>query len=490
MIPFNPNIPDVLIASLVREYRIGPYRAKLYQGAKSLSWKTMPKEMVYEHPFVLWVIDPEKNDDRMIVAAEKTAPALRIADQPDEPFLCVFTESAGHLNLGPSPDWSDLEKFSVRALQVVKEKLKVDADAEVIARYPVPSASGKKSFGAGLLVVGFVALAIGGGYYATHRHDVPKGNPFGDKQVEATQGPEKASTASKPQSLDEIISELVGRAEAGELDAHLVLGKLYRVTGKPAESNRWLSRAVDRGYASAMAALGSFALEDGDTAAARRWFEKAAMRNDPEGLFELSKLLDTLKTRADQKRGMELLKRAAELGWPEAQFQLAMWLALGHGVKADVRQANTWAQKAAERGDVGGQNMLCEDYIEGSGVPRDYLVAADWCTKAAAQGNYSALAKLAYLYENGFGVGLDGVRAYALYNLILDSGSSFQTDAAKRNLNRLERMLSPAQINEGQRLSRTLLESGPMRSIASQQVEIGNAAKRAARDRANQSPAN
>ncbi len=490
MIPFSPSIPDIRIATLVREYRLGQYRAKLYENSKSLDWKTSPKGMVYEYPFVLWVIDPQKNDDRLIVTAEKTPPALALAGQPDEPFFCLFTEHAGHLNLGSSSDWYDLEKFAVHALQVAKERLKVEAEPELDVQYPTRSADVKRRLGGALLVVGMLALGIGGAYYASNRTGMPVVNPFGDKQVKQTFTPLSAEAPTKPQSIDEILADLVRQAEEGDLDAHRELGMLYRFAGKPVESNHWLSRAVERGYAPAMATLGSFALEDGDSTAAKRWFEKAAAKNDPEGLLELSKLYGDSKNPTDNSRRVELLKRSAEMGWPDAQSRLAMCFALGYGVKTDARQASAWAQKAAERGDALGQYMLCEDYIEGNGVARDYLAAADWCMKAASRGNYSALAKLANLYESGFGVREDGVRAYALYNLVLDSGSSFQTEAAKRNLNRLERKLSSAQINEGQTLSRTFLESEPMRSIARQQNEIKNAARQASRDLASKPTTN
>jgi TPR repeat protein len=86
--------------------------------------------------------------------------------------------------------------------------------------------------------------------------------------------------------------------------------------------------------------------------------------------------------------------RAAEQGYADAQFNLALLYANGEGVPQDMAEAVVLFKKAAEQGHVDAQNNLGALYFTGEGVDRDEQKAIEWFEKAAAQGNEEAIANL------------------------------------------------------------------------------------------------
>ena len=138
----------------------------------------------------------------------------------------------------------------------------------------------------------------------------------------------------------------------------------------------------------------------------------------------------------------------------------------GNGVPEDDRQAVFWFRKAAEQGDASAQNNLGLMYANGEGVPEDDRQAVFWFRKAAEQGDASAQNNLGLMYANGEGVPEDDVRAYAWGNL-----AAAQGDEGGKLLRALLRQgMTPAQIAEGQALSRRLaarIESGSGGAAAS-----------------------
>ena len=83
---------------------------------------------------------------------------------------------------------------------------------------------------------------------------------------------------------------------------------------------------------------------------------------------------------------MEYLARAANLGDPEAQFEIAnTFQSIG-----DRKSAVTWLMKAAEQGFTRAQVNLGYCYEMGDGVAKDLDKAAEWYNKAANLGNGEA----------------------------------------------------------------------------------------------------
>ena len=91
------------------------------------------------------------------------------------------------------------------------------------------------------------------------------------------------------------------------------------------------------------------------------------------------------------------LRRAAQQGDAEAQYELACCYANGREIPQDDAEAAKWYQKAAEQGHADAQNNLGWMYKTGRGVPVDVSAAIDRYRKAAAQGKEPAKKNLARL---------------------------------------------------------------------------------------------
>ncbi len=118
-------------------------------------------------------------------------------------------------------------------------------------------------------------------------------------------------------------------------------------------------------------------------------------------------------------------------------------------------------KKAAEQGHVDAQYNLGIMYANGEGVPQDYAEAARWYRQAAEQGHASAQHNLGAMYANGEGVPEDDIQAYAWISIASAQG----IEIAKNAKERLTGEMTRAEIAEAQKLSRKYWEAfGPNRN--------------------------
>lgn len=151
------------------------------------------------------------------------------------------------------------------------------------------------------------------------------------------------------------------------------------------------------------------------------------------------------------------LRRAAEEEDPEAQVQLGQAYRSGNGVPMDDDTATAWYLRAAEQGSADAQFHLGFAYSGGSGVPLDYNESHDWFERAAEQGHDAAqwmLGSLFYSFGRG-DVARDDVRgAMWLYLAVSENDGHDRTP-----LDMLEARMTPAQVEEAQRLAREWREA-------------------------------
>jgi TPR repeat protein len=88
----------------------------------------------------------------------------------------------------------------------------------------------------------------------------------------------------------------------------------------------------------------------------------------------------------DDAAAAEWFRKAADQGFPQAQFNLASFYASGRGVQRDDAVAAGWFERAAMQDLAPAQHNLGLMYEYGRGVPRDPAKALAWYEKAAAQG--------------------------------------------------------------------------------------------------------
>jgi len=107
-------------------------------------------------------------------------------------------------------------------------------------------------------------------------------------------------------------------------------------------------------------------------------------------------------------------------------------------------------RKRAEQGDAQAQCNLGVHYYGGHVIPQDYAEAVKWYRLAAEQKDENAQHNLGVCYAKGHGVPRDYVMAYVWLNIAAASG-----DAKSRAYrDSVMAKMTPAQIEEGQRLSR------------------------------------
>jgi TPR repeat protein len=156
----------------------------------------------------------------------------------------------------------------------------------------------------------------------------------------------------------------------------------------------------------------------------------------------------------DYQKAFRLLKPHAEQGLAEAQTMLGLMYGDGNGVPQDHAKAVHWYTKAAKQGDVASQFNLGLKYAKGNGVPEDHAKAVHWFTKAAKQGLATAQTMLGGMYAQGKGIPEDHARAYAWLSIAAAQGNA----GGKKFKEMLAKFTTPAQIAEGQKLSRELWE--------------------------------
>ena len=159
--------------------------------------------------------------------------------------------------------------------------------------------------------------------------------------------------------------------------------------------------------------------------------------------------------KGDYQTAFKEWKPLAEQGYASAQFNLGIMYYNGQGVAQNYTQAFYWYNKAAAQGVATAQYNLGHMYDNGQGVPQNYTQAVTWYKKAAEQGHVSAQLNLGIMYGTGRGIPQNYKIAYILFNLAASNGDA---DATK-NRNIAAAKLSPATIEDAQRITLQLYNS-------------------------------
>ena len=99
----------------------------------------------------------------------------------------------------------------------------------------------------------------------------------------------------------------------------------------------------------------------------------------------------------DKKKAIELFKRASDLGYIKAMYNLGVCYAKGDGVTQDKKNAIEIWQRASDMGNTVAMNNLGLCYEDGNGVPQDKKKAIELYQRASDMGNTKAMNNLARL---------------------------------------------------------------------------------------------
>lgn len=158
--------------------------------------------------------------------------------------------------------------------------------------------------------------------------------------------------------------------------------------------------------------------------------------------------------RGDYATAYRELRPLAEQGGAGAQYHLGTMYATGRGVPQNLAEAVKWYREAADQGYTDALSNLAWMYVNGSGVPQDYAQAAKWYRQAAEQGNAIAQSSLAVMYVLGWGVPQDYVQAHKWFDL----AAAHDLEDAKNSRDRVAGRMTPAQLDQAQRLASEWLE--------------------------------
>lgn len=108
-------------------------------------------------------------------------------------------------------------------------------------------------------------------------------------------------------------------------------------------------------------------------------------------------------TKGDTKNAVPLLKRAAEMGHPEAQYNYGYCYQQGIEVPQSDSIANTWLLKSAKQGWKDAQFKIAYSYASGRGIKQDYQQAFFWSIKCAEQNDPECINNVIGCYVDGMG---------------------------------------------------------------------------------------
>ncbi len=182
---------------------------------------------------------------------------------------------------------------------------------------------------------------------------------------------------------------------------------------------RMYDRALERGGGAGI--IDVLDTRAGPTGATWR---KAAEDGNPTGqvLFALCLSYGAGGVTKDEKKGIELFRKAAAAGHPRGMTELGLSYLAGIGVAKDEKEAVKWFRKAADAGDFLGMTMLGSRYGQGQGVTKNETEAVRWYRKAAEGGCSAAANNLGLYYLTGRGVAEDWNEATKWFRRAVEAG--------------------------------------------------------------------
>jgi len=131
----------------------------------------------------------------------------------------------------------------------------------------------------------------------------------------------------------------------------------------------------------------------------KRWADspQASERSGTERTEPVSGQRATAVSLNDQRplpKSLSDLRKLADQGDAEAQWQMGVRYHNGEGVPHDDAQAMQWFLRAAEQGNVAAQSALGSYYWAGRGVPEDLSKAYFWSAIALAGGDQNSKSRL------------------------------------------------------------------------------------------------
>lgn len=209
---------------------------------------------------------------------------------------------------------------------------------------------------------------------------------------------------------------------------------------------------------------GEHSYEQGDYAAALKWYRRAAEQGYALAQANLGSMyFDGQGVPQDFQEALKWYRKAADQGLASAQFNLGVLYEQHRRAPQDVQEALLWYQKAASQGYAAAQVNLGSMYAEGQGgAPVDFQQALKWYRQAAEQGYAPGCFNLGAIYAEGQGgIEQDLVMAYVWFSRAVVLGDEDALAAQKQ----VGAQLTAAQRNQAQELLRKPITQRPVQDF-------------------------
>ncbi len=159
---------------------------------------------------------------------------------------------------------------------------------------------------------------------------------------------------------------------------------------------------------------------------AMTYFMKPDARKNPDVLNHIAHMYDKgLGVEKNLQISAQWYKKAAEMGFKVAQFNLGLCYEKGEGVKKNLHEAIRWFHKAADQGYAKAEARMGYYTVTGKGIKQDFAEALRWYRLAAEHGHYKSYADIGLFYAQGNGVKKDKNRAVQYYIMGAEKGDAY-----------------------------------------------------------------
>ena len=119
---------------------------------------------------------------------------------------------------------------------------------------------------------------------------------------------------------------------------------------------------------------------------------------------ELNQQSKELLKNNEIEKAIPILRKAAELGNGEAQYNLGYFLSSGQGTEKDIEEAIKWYKKSSDNGFNDGHYAMMMAYGNGQGVEQNSELAFQYALKCANNNDATCMWNVVNCYANGNGV--------------------------------------------------------------------------------------
>ncbi|MGI2097642.1 DUF4145 domain-containing protein [Shewanella glacialipiscicola] len=206
----------------------------------------------------------------------------------------------------------------------------------------------------------------------------------------------------------------------------------YQGTPEVAEGEKAIATAAEAGVVNAMALLGYFYLVGSesfrpDSQLAQHYLQRAADGEQTEAMANLGVLHYQQK---NITQAHYFISKAAQAGYPHAQYHLALMLANGDGCARDVIASEHWMAEAAEQGQLDAMLMRAQHMLNDDNAFGNDLTQAEDYLRQVIKYSYSvaAMIELSMALADGILGRIDVVGAAALLKLARQNANKKEAD--------------------------------------------------------------